>query len=214
MIPLEDWRKKMYLSRAALDVTNRETMRALAAPSRFHGALESTFEGERKRNLWRLDRLRGKQYILILSEDKPELSGFCEQFSMSSGDWESRSYDAFLSKIEDGSKWRFRLTANPTRSEKKDGARGKVYAHKTPEHQKEWLMRKAETNGFKLSTDSFDVTESKWYRFNKKNRKNVTLLSVTYEGVLEVSDAEKFREALSSGIGRGKAYGMGLMTIM
>ena len=42
----------------------------------------------------------------------------------------------------------------------------------------------------------------------------MTLLTVTYEGVLEVTDAAAFREALTNGIGRGKAYGMGMMTVM
>jgi CRISPR system Cascade subunit CasE len=39
-------------------------------------------------------------------------------------------------------------------------------------------------------------------------------MSVTFEGTLTVTDAEKFVEALKSGIGREKAYGHGMMTIM
>lgn len=42
----------------------------------------------------------------------------------------------------------------------------------------------------------------------------VTLLSVTFEGLLEVTDEELFKNMLINGIGRGKAYGMGLMTVM
>ena len=40
------------------------------------------------------------------------------------------------------------------------------------------------------------------------------ILSVTYEGTLEVTDVERFKKALTEGIGRGKAYGMGMMTIV
>lgn len=39
------------------------------------------------------------------------------------------------------------------------------------------------------------------------------LLSVTYEGILKVTDAEKFQKILIEGIGRGKAFGMGMLTI-
>ena len=46
----------------------------------------------------------------------------------------------------------------------------------------------------------------------KRNR--VTLLSVAYEGLLTVTDAEAFRHTLTEGVGRGKAYGMGLLTII
>lgn len=42
----------------------------------------------------------------------------------------------------------------------------------------------------------------------------MTLLAVTYEGVLQVTDAEQFRALLCQGMGRGKAYGLGLMTVM
>ena len=38
--------------------------------------------------------------------------------------------------------------------------------------------------------------------------------AVTYEGVLQVTDAERFRAMLCQGMGRGKAYGLGLMTVM
>ena len=50
----------MYLSRVELDPTRRSTMTALAAPQKFHGAVESAFSGERRRRLWRLDRLGEK----------------------------------------------------------------------------------------------------------------------------------------------------------
>ena len=39
------------------------------------------------------------------------------------------------------------------------------------------------------------------------------MLAVTYEGSLTVTDADLFRKALTEGIGREKAFGMGLLTI-
>ena len=40
------------------------------------------------------------------------------------------------------------------------------------------------------------------------------LLSVTYEGILKIVDEEKVRKMLIDGIGREKAYGVGLMTLV
>ena len=60
----------MYLSRAELDPTRRSTMIALTSPQKFHGAVENSFSGERRRRLWRLDSLNGKLYLLLLSEDQ------------------------------------------------------------------------------------------------------------------------------------------------
>ena len=103
----------MYLSRVSLDLHKRATMIALANPQRFHGAVEQAFPGERRRRLWRLDPLGGKLYLMILSEDAPDLSGIEEQFG-SGEPGETKSYDPLLERILPDSVWRFRLTANPT----------------------------------------------------------------------------------------------------
>ena len=70
----------MYLSRVELDPTRRSTMAALSAPQKLHGAVESAFAGERRRRLWRLDRLGERLYLLLLSEELPDLTGLCAQF--------------------------------------------------------------------------------------------------------------------------------------
>ena len=56
---------------------------------------------------------------------------------------------------------------------------------------------------------------SQWHIFRKNpsQETKVRLLAVTYEGVLTVTDTELFCKALTEGIGRGKAYGMGLLTV-
>lgn len=135
----------MYLSRVELDPTRRSTMTALAAPQKFHGAVESAFSGERRRRLWRLDRLGEKLYLLLLSEEMPDLSGVVEQFGTGAAP-ESRNYDPLLARITPGSRWQFRLAANPTKSCKdaqKPAARGTVAAHCTTQYQKQWLLDRA-----------------------------------------------------------------------
>ncbi len=211
----------MYLSRVELDLTRRAVMQALAAPQKLHGAVESAFAGERRRRLWRLDRLGGKLYLLLLSEDRPDLAGITAQFGPAEGAGaaETRDYTPLLQRITPGSTWQFRLTANPTKSCSAPGAaaaRGAVRAHCTVEYQRQWLLQRAEKHGFALTPDSFTVTASRWLQFAKggDRRRPVTLLSVTYEGVLQVTDPQAFCQMLSQGLGRGKAYGLGLMTVM
>ena len=48
----------------------------------------------------------------------------------------------------------------------------------------------------------------------EQGKNKVSIKGVTYEGILKVCDEEKFKELLVAGIGRGKAYGMGLLTIV
>ena len=208
----------VYLSRVMLDQNKRDTIKALASPSIFHGAVEASFKGPRDRRLWRIDTLRGKSCVLILSEEVPELDGFAAQFGYDR-EYETKEYGKLLERIEEGSVWQFRLTANPTYSSTNGDIkrRGKVKAHRTETHQREWLIKKAEHNGFFVNDDDFSVSESKFLKFRKRNGDTsslISIISVTYEGVLRVTDKEKFKNALCCGIGREKAYGMGLMTVM
>lgn len=206
----------MFLSRIPLDRYNRNTLRALSSPSIFHGAVESSFTGKRKRRLWRIDCLDGQLYLLLLSDCEPELSSFFSQFGQENLSYETKSYDGLLDRIKTGDKWRFRLTANPTKSipNQENKKRGKVFVHRTIDFQKKWLVEKSEKNGFSVTDNSFEVVQSQWNYFYKKGNDKISLLSVTYEGILEVTDTDLFKNVLTNGIGRGKAYGMGLLTIM
>ena len=40
------------------------------------------------------------------------------------------------------------------------------------------------------------------------------LSKVTYEGILKVTDKKVFYQSLTEGIGKKKAYGFGLMTVI
>lgn len=155
-------------------------------------------------------------YLLLLSEDAPELSGVVEQFGTGAAA-ETRSYDPLLQRVEPGSCWQFRLTANPTKcckDPKAPAERGTVAAHCSTKYQKQWLLDRAAKHGFALREEEFTVTRVQWQHFAKHGIRPVTLLAVTYEGILQVTDEEQFRALLCQGMGRGKAYGLGLMTVM
>lgn len=204
----------MYLSRIQLDISKRRTQLALVSPSKFHGAVEEAFSKRQRRNLWRIDTLGGKTYLLILSSDKPEMSNITDQFGYENIDGESKSYEKLLSQIEEGSTWHFRLVANPTRSIKKEGERGKVAAHTAEKYQLEWLKLQSEKKGFDIFPDTVRIQGANWKVFYKPgNKQKVRILEVAFEGRLKVENADTFRNTLINGIGREKAYGMGLLTI-
>ena len=178
--------------------------------------MENSFPGERRRRLWRLDTLGEKLYLLLLSEDVPDLTGLCAQFGTGAAP-ETRPYEPLLERVTTGSCWQFRLTANPTRSQKDPAdplARGTLRPCYLEVEQEKWLMEQAPKHGFAVSEDAFRVTRKQTYHFQKNGKRQVTLLAVTYEGILQVTDPEAFREMLCQGVGRGKAYGLGLMTIL
>jgi CRISPR system Cascade subunit CasE len=46
-----------------------------------------------------------------------------------------------------------------------------------------------------------------------RNRASVTVATVVFDGVLEISDQALFLEAVRHGIGRAKSYGQGLLSV-
>ena len=209
----------MFLTRLELDLSRRSTMKALISPNLIHGAVEAAFPDQRQRTLWRIDSLWGKRYLLLLSPTEPDLEQAAKQFGVPGAVplWETKSYQPLLERVTEGSVWQFRLTANPTKACKEKGEeRGVIRAHITPAHQKKWLLERCAAHGFSLREEGFSVLESRWQRFYKGAARNfpVTILAVTYGGQLTVTDPQLFRRTLTEGLGRGKAFGMGLMTVV
>ena len=206
----------MYMTRMELDMGRRDTVRALVSPGMLHGAIERAFPGERRRRLWRVDELNGRRYLLLVSGEEPDLTRAAEQFAPPGAGWETKNYRPFLDALTNGGVWRFRLAANPTISAPSQaGERGKVYAHVTAAQQKNWLLARAEKHGFSLTEEGFDVTRRGVLSFRKgPQQRPVTLGVCVFEGLLTVTDAALLRKALTEGVGRGKAYGQGLMTLV
>lgn len=204
----------MYLSRILINTQKYETMRALYNLEIMHGIVERTFDGNRQRNLWRVDKFAGEYWLLLLSSIPPENNRAAEQIGYVNSSWETKSYETLLKKIEVDSKWRFKLIANPTISTFIDSTtRGKIKAITTTHGQREWMEKQGNNCGFSLESNQYDVVSSEWKTFKKKNRE-IQVIAATFEGVLTVTDKEKFKNALLSGIGREKAYGMGLLTVI
>ena len=215
----------MYLSRVKLNTKRRPTIEALATPQMIHGAAEASFPmntGEaRERILWRVDYFEDNCYLLVLSGEKPDFTHIINQFGFPELDqmWETKNYENLLARLQEGQSWRFRLRANPVHSVMEENGeasrRGKVLAHVTPQQQKQWLMARAQTCGFSLEENAFNVVHTEWMKFHKKrgDQQEISLKTAAFEGALTISDVESFKKTLLSGIGRAKAYGCGLLTI-
>jgi CRISPR system Cascade subunit CasE len=76
--------------------------------------------------------------------------------------------------------------------------------------QKEWIERKAQTHGF--SIDKVNITKSKATTGFKATNK-ITLNTSYFDGILTVVNPIVFLTSLIDGIGQGKAYGLGLLSI-
>ena len=205
----------MHLSRIKLDISRCETMKAIASPQILHAIVEGCFV-QKSRTLWRLDSLGSSLFLLLVSENTPNFEDLAIQLCADDEVGQTKKYTAFLANIRKGQQLRFRFRGNPVHSvvTSREG-RGIVTPHMSEYHKRQWLIKKSMQNGFSLEEDDFTMIETGQQRFYRKGKdKPVRLSYATFEGVLMVTDVELFKTALTQGIGRAKAYGCGLMTVM
>lgn len=173
------------------------------------------------RVLWRIDSDHPRHVLYVSSPELPDFTGIREQGAWATSTWDSTDYRPFLNRLSRGQKWEFRFTGNPTKSIPNGDGRGVVRPHLTVEHQSEWFLKKSESSGFAvLETEGikdFAVIGRQDSRFRRNPGKDggsrVTIKRVDFKGSLEVTDAEALRCAMVQGIGRGKGYGCGLLTL-
>lgn len=166
--------------------------------------------------LYRIDpQCGGRVVILVQSAAKPDWDyAFHNASDLLAAAPEMR---AFEPSVEKGQRLRFRLAANPTRKidtkTGPDGHRGhgrRVPVPTTGLH--EWLARRAHPAGFSIDLDSLVVHPGYVY-VEIPGSGGYRLRSARYEGLLVVADPDKFRDALIHGIGPGKGFGFGLLSV-
>lgn len=210
----------MYLSRVEIDKNNRRNLKKLDHLGAYHDWVEKSFPSEfdseeRTRKLWRIDKLNNKEYLLIVSVEKPDLEKL-EKFGVKNTA-KSKRYDDFIEKLNNGQRMRFKVTLNPVIAKHKKGSkdeRGIVYPHVTVSQKTNFLLERSLKNGFELKTDEFLVTETSFELLRRAKGKNVRVSKATYEGVLTIKDIDLFRDILINGFGKKKAFGCGMMTVI
>ncbi|WFR83728.1 type I-E CRISPR-associated protein Cas6/Cse3/CasE [Arthrobacter sp. Y-9] len=219
----------MFLTKFEINTARRGARFLLGNPQAMHAAVLSSFPPpplgqENPRVLWRVDRAEHRVSLYVVSPAEPDMSALNEQAGWATNTWATREYEPLLRRLEEGQLWSFRLHANPTKQSMDPATKGKRFAHVTPKQQMQWLLDRAERRGFhvEMSGDAGPVlevssrTKDSFGRRdpNQEGRESaVTLVRVQFDGLLRVTDVGRFRETLVQGVGRGKAYGCGLMTI-
>ena len=211
----------MFISRIELDTSRGATRRAIGSMQILHAAVEGCFKAQSQaeppgRKLWRIDILRQKLYLLIVSPTVPDAGSLKEQFCARDTVCEIKDYEPFLRRIENGQRFGFRFRGNPVQSVAGErGSRGKVSPHVTVAQKCAWLKTKSQSCGFSLEDDGFWLMETGNNNFCRRpGEKPVDISFAVFEGGLTVTDANLFVTSLTQGIGRAKAYGCGMLTVV
>lgn len=206
----------MYLHKIHLNLKCKEARRDVADPYEMHSTLCRAFsEPEVKCSsggslLWRLESERnsaGMPVVIIQSYAIPEWS----RINPKEWFWEQPSPPISIDKkviphIKIGHRFRYRLRANP--SVKKNGKRFGLY---DADAQIAWLQRQGEKCGFKVLT--IHRGDEKIIIGQKRNERPINIFSVLYDGILDVTDISLFKMTVDTGIGHGKAMGLGLLSV-
>ena len=208
----------MYLSRLILNPRNRRVQREVADLYQMHRSLMRAFpdrlEPAEERVLFRLeDHPRLNAFVLLVqSHTFPNWSWLAEPGArgyLLPVDEPNPAVKSFDLRLTPGQVLVFRLRANPT--VKRNGKRLGLYRE---EEQREWLLRKAEQAGFRVLAARIGgqrLVEGTIHRDGTTHR--LRMLSVQFDGFLEVTDPDRLWEAVCRGIGSGKALGFGLLSL-
>jgi CRISPR system Cascade subunit CasE len=197
----------MFLSKLELNLRCPEVRRDLSDAYELHrtimGAFPDGAEGP-GRVLYRVEDVKGATVVILIQSDKePD----CKKMNIPEDYFTNHpGIKTFDPVFMDGQQLIFRLTANPT--VKRDGKR---WGLTSEDDQRRWMERKASTGGFSIV--SLRTIPHRAAQGEKGDGKALKFASVTFEGVLRVIDPTKFRETLEDGIGSGKGFGFGLLSL-
>jgi CRISPR system Cascade subunit CasE len=226
----------MFLSKLVLNLRNPKARRDLGSAYELHRTLMSGYPYPRKQHrcdvMFRVESMRtGPPVVLVQTQAEPDWSQLPAEYLLRRAD--SKPLDLALRA---GQRLRFRLRANPTKRVAAKNARlggemvGKRVGLTTEAEQVRWLLRRANAGGFKIPGEWVNARHPETggpiqlpnFRVdvvpegrdsNGKPGYEGIFLAVRFEGVLVVNDPEMFRATVSAGIGSGKAFGFGLLSV-
>jgi CRISPR system Cascade subunit CasE len=213
----------MYLSRLILNPRSRRVQSEIADRYQLHrsimGAFPDHLGADEERVLFRLDQdtRSGDLTLLVQSWTLPDWSWLAEPNArdyLRPVSVPNPALKEFQLDLASGQTLAFRLRGNPTaRRRLPDGSKKRVGLQRE-EEQLEWLERKAERNGFRIrSVRTSHQAKAYGQIYQNGDKHRLTFFSVQFDGLLRVEDAEQLEEAVRSGIGSGKAFGFGLLSL-
>lgn len=220
----------MFLSRLFLNPRNRAVLRDLADCQALHRtilaafpAAESKGRGAREQFgvLHRLesDRRRGRLVLYVQSLVLPAWSALPADYLLREPGLDNpgvKPVAQIYQSFHPGTVLSFRLRANPSRKidtkTGPDGRRrhGRRVELVTEEAQLAWLTRQAAAGGFQvLAARLSGLSKDR----GRRQGAAITMAWVQFDGHLRVLEPATFYQTLARGIGPGKAYGLGLLSL-
>ena len=197
----------MYLIKIELD--RRDARGLLTDCQKMHQFITGFFGTDRQSGqiLYRTNLVQNKLCIYIYAQSPAaNIPDNCEV--------QQRNVTSWVESMEIAQLWSFDLIAAPTKkvaSEGKKNSQRRIL--RQPQERQEWLERKAAQNGFSI----IQAQEQEQLHVSGKHKADKGGVmyhdAYHYQGILQITDTEAFRQAVEKGIGSGKSYGFGMMMV-
>ncbi|NUN10686.1 MAG: type I-E CRISPR-associated protein Cas6/Cse3/CasE [Ignavibacteriaceae bacterium] len=207
----------MYISKLLLNRKSRRVLEELRSPYEMHRTLAKAFdyqsEKENGRILFRAEPGDEKYVTLLVQSatdpDWKKLTVSADYFYTRGGD--PVRVKEFNPVFSEGVVYAFRLRANPTKREKATRKRVGILRE---DDLAEWLRRKGEACGFRIL--SFEIRKENLVTAKIKDgefQHGGEFTSVLFQGTLKVNSVPLFSAAVINGVGTGKGFGFGLLSV-
>ncbi|MEU7942397.1 type I-E CRISPR-associated protein Cas6/Cse3/CasE [Microbispora bryophytorum] len=200
-----------WLIRILPDLRRRDVTKDMADPDQLHKRMMTLVPDDLGADpraqagvLFRLEDTRNGVQILVQTRIEPQLSRLPDGY----GEAATRQLDGLLDRLQKGSVVHYRIAANPSkRLGKSAGTKaGKLEALRGAAAE-QWWAERAAGNGLSV------ITISSQSQRDVRAKGGIRHAVVRFDGTAVVSDPELVRTAVLTGIGRGKSYGCGLLSL-
>lgn len=210
-----------WITRIVPDLRHHQARRDLASAVAMHRRIMQLFPqiaGEQPRRefgiLFRTDDGPTGPYILMQSRVRPDLAKLPTGY----GNAATKSLSPLLNTLRTGMTVHYRITANPVRKPGKTAREFynvKSVVPLTGAAAEQWWLQHAEQSGLKVATVQSAPLDAAQGKRNQpgQNEQRITHARTRFDGTALIQDADLLRRSVTEGIGRGKAYGCGLLSL-
>ncbi|MCD0452557.1 type I-E CRISPR-associated protein Cas6/Cse3/CasE [Actinocorallia sp. API 0066] len=206
----------LWITQLSLNPGSRDVIRDLGDTVRLHQRVMTLFPsglGQQARHdagvLFRIEETRSGVAVLVQSVLEPTAGALPDTY----GTVRSKALTPLIDALVPGRRVRYRIIANATRKLGVNTTAGKP-KEVVPLHGADadaWWQRQAESSGLVLHTlESVSLDQASGTR---RDRNRVVHARTRFDGLATISDATALTTRLRAGIGRGKSYGCGLLTL-
>lgn len=155
------------------------------------------------------DGFQPMRKVLMISDRPPAVQAKDEQGNLYGEVICKSLVEEFLSHT----RYQFKVQANPVRKDKQTGKR---IAIKGREATRQWFIDRAPKSwGFEVDTKHLQIDAIDVLQFRKQQDGPVITIGKAHiQGALTVTDPEQFKQSFKNGIGKGRAFGCGLLQIV